>query len=103
MFETANQTNQRLYRAILDGQQYEKLIPKSYCKRLNGGKGNTEYSVNQMNKVVELYSYQTQKVAQKFKQNSLIIEAVLFCVKNYFITFKVSKSKMYQTLLVYLF
>jgi len=94
MFETANQTNQRLYRAILDGKQYEKLIPKSYCKRLNGGKGNTEYSVNQMNKVVELYSYQTQKVAPKFKQNSLNYEAVLFCVKSYFVKFKVSNNLM---------
>jgi|GEM_PF-2461172 len=71
MFETSQQTNQRLYRAILDGKQYEKLIPKTYCQRLNGGKGNTDYSVNQMAKVVELYSHQTQKVAPKLQKSSL--------------------------------
>jgi len=71
MFETSQQTNQRLYRSILDGKQYERFIPKTYCQRLSGGKGNTDYSVSQMAKVVELYSHQTQKVAQKLQKSSL--------------------------------
>jgi len=71
MFETSQQTNERLYRAIRNGKEYEKLIPKTYCQRLNGGKGNTDYSVSQMAKVVALYSHQTGKVAPKLQKNSL--------------------------------
>jgi len=72
MFETSQQINQRLYRAILNGRQYEKDIPISRCKPMVGGKGNTEHSVKQMAKVVELYSHQTKKLAQKLKKSSLI-------------------------------
>jgi len=72
MFETSQQTNQRPYRAVLDGKQYESFIEKSYCKSLNGGKGNTDYSVNQMNKVVQLYSYQVAELSKKFKKSSLV-------------------------------
>lgn len=71
-YETPEQTNARLYRPILDGRKYEKLFPKSNCKRIDGGKGNTEYSVNQMNEVVRLYSKQTTSTAQTLKKSSLV-------------------------------
>jgi len=71
MFETSQQTNERLYRAIRNGKEYEKVIPKTYCQRLNGGKGNTDYSVSQMAKVVELYSHQVAELSKKFKKSSL--------------------------------
>lgn len=65
------ETNIRLYRQIKPGKQYETLIPKSNCKRIDGGKGNTSYSVEQMAKVVQKYYDQMAKVAKKLKTSSL--------------------------------
>ena len=70
-YETTEQTDARLYRKILNGSKYESLIPKVFCKRIDGGKGNTEYSVNQMNEVVRLFSKQTTNTAQTLKKSSL--------------------------------
>lgn len=70
-YETEHQTNQRLFRNLKSGKEYETLIPKSNCKRIDGGKGNTSYSVDQMAQVVDKYYDQMAKVAKKLKSSSL--------------------------------
>lgn len=60
-----------LHREIHSGREFDKLIPKSTCKKVNAGIGDTDHSIEKMVVVVESYSWQMAKVAAKLQKSSL--------------------------------
>ena len=63
--------NNLLWRPLLDGKQYDPLIPKVTCQRTNLGNGMTDHSVIKMAEWVKLYYWQTEKIGPLLKQRSL--------------------------------
>lgn len=63
--------NSYLYRPLLDGKQFQNLIPVSHCKKTDVGIGHTDHSITKMKAVIEEYSWQMESVAQVLEQSSL--------------------------------
>lgn len=60
-----------LYRPVADGKEFEDLIPKGTCKAVASGKGDTDFSVKEMEAMVKEYSWQLERVAQILQTSSL--------------------------------
>lgn len=60
-----------LHREILDGNQFENLIPASACKKIESGTGNTELSMQWIKEVALEFYPQMQKVAKILQKESL--------------------------------
>lgn len=60
-----------LRRKILDGKQYESLLPKVVCERRFVGKGSTDFSVSQMKNCVTEFNYQTKPIARLLNASEL--------------------------------
>lgn len=60
-----------LWRPLRSGIEYDALIPVTSCKSTYVGNGNTDFSVDEMEKVIEQYAYQTEKVAQKLQRQTI--------------------------------
>lgn len=64
--------NPVLQRIILDGGQFNNLIPASSCQTVRTGKGNTDVSMRMIKEVIQEYSNQFAKVAKVLQKSSLI-------------------------------
>lgn len=64
-----------LYRDILPGHEFENLIPKTTCKKVASGTGNTDLSIVQMKEMVNEFYPQMKKVAAVLQNSSLITTA----------------------------
>lgn len=60
-----------LWRPLRSGIEYDALIPVTSCKSTYVGNGNTDFSVDEMEKVIEQYAYQTEKIAQKLQRQTI--------------------------------
>lgn len=60
-----------LWRQLRSGNEYDALFPKSLCKSTYVGNGNTDFSIDEMEKVINQYAFQTEKVAKKLQRTSL--------------------------------
>lgn len=78
--------NVLLHRNILPGKEFDKLIPKSSCKKTDAGTGFTDLSINIMVEVVNEYSWQMQDVADVLEKSSLkqTIDAIHSFEYNHF-------------------
>jgi len=82
-----------LHREIASGKEFENLIPKSNCKMEASGTGDTAFSMQEIKAMVELYSNQLSKVAEKLETSSLIttVENVKDFIYSHF-QYKADKS-----------
>lgn len=60
-----------LRRTLRSGNEYDALFPKALCKSTYVGNGDTDFSIDEMKKVIEQYAFQTEKVAQKLQKPTL--------------------------------
>jgi len=60
-----------LHRTILDGSQYDSLIPASECQKIDSGNGNTELSMEWIKEMSLEFYPQMQKVAKVLQKKSL--------------------------------
>lgn len=60
-----------LWRPLRSGNEYDALFPKAFCKSTYVGDGNTDFSIDEMEKVIEQYAFQTEKVARKLQKETL--------------------------------
>lgn len=60
-----------LWRPVQSGNEFEHLIPKTTCQSTYVGEGYTDYSVDQMRKVIETFEHQTEKLAEKLQRQTL--------------------------------
>ena len=60
-----------LYRPLKSGKEFEGLLPKSECKITPLGNGLTDFSIEQMKKLIDQYNWQTTKLASVLQSGSL--------------------------------
>lgn len=60
-----------LHRTILDGNQFDSLIPASKCQKIDSGNGNTELSMEWIKEVSLEFYPQLQKVAKVLQKETL--------------------------------
>jgi len=60
-----------LYRPILSGEKYEKVIPKGKCEKNFVGKGMTDFTITQMQAVVETFGFQADDLADQLETEAL--------------------------------
>ena len=60
-----------LWRPLRSGNEYDALFPVTSCKSTYVGDGDTDFSIDEMEKVIEQYAFQTTKVAPKLQKSSL--------------------------------
>jgi hypothetical protein len=60
-----------LHRKVLDGNNYDSLLPKVKCEMRFVGKGDTSFSVSQMKQCVADYNYQTKAIARLLDAKTL--------------------------------
>ena len=77
-----------LRRTILDGSQFDNLIPASECQKIDSGNGNTELSMEWIKEMSLEFHPQMQKVAkvlQKQKNQNLNLLIFKFQMDRRFI------------------
>jgi hypothetical protein len=60
-----------LRRPLRSGNEYDALFPITVCKSTYVGDGNTDFSIDEMEKVIDQYAFQTEKVARKLQKPTL--------------------------------
>lgn len=70
-----------LYRPLQDGKQFEKLIPKPPGNKTASGKGDTNYSIKEMEAMVNEFHPQMKEVANLLATSSL--QSTLEAVKDF--------------------
>lgn len=62
-----------LYRDLLNGKQFDHLIPKSKCDGASGnsGNGDTDHSISKMIQAVKQFSHQTDQLAYELEEDTL--------------------------------
>ncbi len=60
-----------LKRNLKSGKEYNKLIPQVECSRTNLGSGDTFHTTDEMQKWIEKYAFQTNKLSPKLKGRGL--------------------------------
>ncbi|MGE5944115.1 MAG: hypothetical protein ACM31G_07230, partial [Flavobacteriales bacterium] len=83
---TAADINNSLYRPILNGSEFDVLIPASDCKTVNLGKGNTGFTIKEMSKWAKKYAYQTLELSDVLVKDTLeeTINTIQWFLYNHF-------------------
>lgn len=66
-----DEANELMYRELLDGKEFDHLIPEGKCKSSFVGKGMTDFSIVQMKAVVDQFNWQADDLADVLERENL--------------------------------
>lgn len=60
-----------LWRQLQSGDRFDHLLPRSTCQSSYIGEGYTDYSIDQMQNIVNQYAHQTEKLSKVLQKSNL--------------------------------
>ncbi len=83
---TVTEINNRLQRTILDGKDFNSLMPSSDCSSVVLGTGTTDFGIQEIAKWAKKYQHHTVEVSQVFRKKTLkqTCQAIHWFAYNHF-------------------